>query len=48
MQRDFYSARDCPAIAPPRTQADLASWNVNLTQRKVALNADTMNEFSEY
>ena len=32
----------------PRIQADLASWNVNLTQRKVALHSDTMNEFSEF
>ena len=49
LQRDFYSL---PAIARrlrlPRTQADLASWTVCLTQRKVALQSDTMNEFSEY
>ena len=49
MQRKFYSL---PAIARrlriPRTQADFASWNVSLTQRKVALHSDTMNEFSEY
>jgi hypothetical protein len=32
----------------PRTQADLASWNVNLSQRKVALHSDFMNEFSEF
>lgn len=49
LQRDFYSARRmAQRLRFPRTQADLASWNVNLTQRKVALNSDTMNEFSEY
>ena len=49
MQREFYSM---PSILRrlgfPRTQADLASWSINLSQRRVALNSDTMNEFSEY
>ncbi len=49
LQRDFYS---WPSILRrlrfPRSQADLASWNVNLTQRKVALHSDFMNEFSEF
>jgi radical SAM superfamily enzyme YgiQ (UPF0313 family) len=49
LQRDYYAL---PAIARrlrvPRTQADFASWNVNLTQRKVALNSDHMCEFSEF
>jgi radical SAM superfamily enzyme YgiQ (UPF0313 family) len=49
LQRDFYSLRSMAArLRVPRTQADLASWSVNLTQRKVALHSDTMNEFSEY
>jgi len=49
LQRGFYSL---PAITQrlriPRTQADFASWNVNMTQRKVALNSDSMCEFSEF
>jgi radical SAM superfamily enzyme YgiQ (UPF0313 family) len=49
LQRAFYS---WPSILRrlrfPRTQADLASWNVNLTQRKVALHSDFMNEFSDF
>jgi len=49
LQQAFYS---WPSILRrlrfPRTQADLASWNVNLTQRKVALHSDFMNEFSEF
>jgi hypothetical protein len=49
LQRDYYAL---PAIAQrlriPRTQADFASWNVNLTQRKVALNSDHLCEFSEF
>ena len=49
MQKEFYSL---PSMARrlrvPRTQADLASWTVNLSQRRMALNSDTMNEFSEY
>jgi radical SAM superfamily enzyme YgiQ (UPF0313 family) len=49
LQRAFYS---WPSILRrlrfPRTQADLASWNVNLSQRKVALHSDFMNEFSEF
>lgn len=50
LQRRFYALRSMTARLrlPPRSQADLASWNVNLTQRKVALNSDTMNEFSEF
>ena len=49
LQRDFYSLRSMTRrLRFPRTQADLASWNVNLTQRKVARHSDTMNEFSEF
>ena len=49
LQREFYSLRSITRrLRIPRTQADLASWNVNLTQRKVALHSDTMNEFSEF
>ncbi len=49
LQREFYSLRAITQrLRIPRTQADLASWNVNLTQRKVALHSDTMNEFSEF
>ena len=49
MQRDFYS---WPSIARrlriPRTISHFASWNVNLTQRKVARHSDSMNEFIEF
>lgn len=49
MQRDFYSLRSMLRRLPiPRTEAHLASWNVNLLQRKVAINSDAMNEFSEF
>lgn len=49
MQREFYSLPSLMRrLRFPRTQADLASWSVNLTQRKVALHSDTMNEFSEF
>ncbi|MDE3114383.1 MAG: radical SAM protein [Pseudomonadota bacterium] len=49
IQREFYSVGSILGrLRFPRTQADLASWNVNLTQRKVALNSDFMNEFSEF
>ena len=49
LQRDFYSLRSITQrLRIPRTLADFASWNVNLTQRKVALHSDTMNEFSEF
>ena len=49
LQRAFYSVRSMTQrLRIPRTQADLASWNVNWTQRKVARNGDTMNEFSEF
>jgi radical SAM superfamily enzyme YgiQ (UPF0313 family) len=49
LQRDFYTVRSmAQRLRIPRTQADLASWNVNLTQRKVALNSDSMCEFSEF
>jgi radical SAM superfamily enzyme YgiQ (UPF0313 family) len=49
MQRTFYSY---PAILRrlglPRSLADLASWNVCLTQRRMAQNPDERNEFSEF
>ncbi len=49
LQRQFYSVRSMTQrLRIPRTQADLASWNVNLTQRKVALHSDSMCEFSEF
>ena len=49
LQRQFYSWRlMARRLRIPRTQADLASWNVNFTQRKVALHSDSMNEFSEF
>jgi len=49
LMRDFYSVRSITQrLRIPRTQADLASWNVNLTQRKVALNSHSMCEFSEF
>lgn len=49
IQREFYSWPSMlKRLRFPRTQADLASWNVNLTQRKVAMNSTTMNEFSDF
>jgi radical SAM superfamily enzyme YgiQ (UPF0313 family) len=49
LQRRYYSWRYMlQRLRFPRTQADLASWNVNFTQRKVALHSDSMNEFSEF
>ena len=49
LQREFYSLRSMTQrLRIPRTQADLASWNVNMTQRKVALHSDSMCEFSEF
>lgn len=49
MQRKFYSLPSMVRrLGLPRTQADLASWSINLSQRRVARNSDTMNEFSEY
>jgi radical SAM superfamily enzyme YgiQ (UPF0313 family) len=49
LQRDFYSLPSMlRRLRFPRTQADLASWNVNLTQRRVARNSTFMNEFSEF
>ncbi len=49
LQREFYSLRSMGRrLRFPRSQADLASWNVNLTQRKVALHSERMNEFSEF
>jgi hypothetical protein len=49
MQRAYYSLGSMVRrLRLPRTQADLASWNVNLTQRKVALHPDSMSEFSEF
>jgi radical SAM superfamily enzyme YgiQ (UPF0313 family) len=49
LQREFYSLRSMTQrLRIPRTLADFASWHVNLTQRKVALHSDTMNEFSEF
>lgn len=49
LQRAFYSWRSMTRrLRAPRSMADLASWNVNFTQRKVAYNSDTMNEFSEF
>jgi len=49
IQREFYSWNSMVRrLRLPRTMADLASWNVNLTQRRVALHSDTMNEFSEF
>lgn len=50
MQREMYSWRSMfrRLRFPPRSLSDLASWNVNLTQRRVAYRSDTMNEFSEF
>jgi radical SAM superfamily enzyme YgiQ (UPF0313 family) len=49
MQREFYSWRSMARrLRVPRTFGHLASWNVNLTQRKVATHSDSMNEFIDY
>ncbi len=49
LQQEFYSLPSMlRRLRFPRTQADLASWSINLSQRRVARHADTMNEFSEY
>ncbi|CAH2598732.1 Radical SAM protein [Rhodovastum atsumiense] len=49
MQREYYSwGSMLRRLRFPRTQADFASWNVNLTQRKVALHPKSMSEFSEF
>ncbi len=49
LKREFYSVRSMLRRLPvPRTYADLASWNINLIERKVALNVATMNEFSDF
>ncbi len=49
IQRQFYSLRSIVRRLPiPRTEAHLASWNVNLLQRKVAINSDSMNEFEDF
>ena len=49
MQKEFYSL---PSILRrlrlPRSYADFASWEVNLSQRRIAARADCMNEFSEF
>jgi len=49
LKREFYSPRSMmQRLRMPRTYADLASWYMNLVERKVALNTFTMNEFSEF
>jgi len=49
MQREFYSWRSIVRrLSIPRREAHFASWNVNLTQRKVATHSDSMNEFIEF
>jgi radical SAM superfamily enzyme YgiQ (UPF0313 family) len=49
LQRAYYSLPSMTKrLRLPRSQADLASWNINLTQRKVARHPATMSEFSEF
>lgn len=50
MQREMYSWSSMfrRLRFPPRSLADFASWNVNLTQRRVAYRSHYMNEFSEF
>ncbi|NJD91478.1 MAG: radical SAM protein [Geobacter sp.] len=50
MQREMYSWKSMLSRlrVPPRSLADFASWNINLTQRKVAYSSDSLNEFSEF
>jgi radical SAM superfamily enzyme YgiQ (UPF0313 family) len=49
LQREYYSwSKMLGRLRVPRSLSDLASWNVNLTQRRIAFRSDVMNEFSEY
>ena len=49
LQRSFYSLGSIARRLPlPRSEAHLASWNVNVSQRKVAINSDSMNEFEDF
>jgi len=50
MQKEFYSWRKISSRLrfPPRTYADFASWEVCLSQRRIAASSDTLNEFSEF
>jgi hypothetical protein len=49
MQREFYSWPSMlRRLRIPRTMGHLASWHVNMTQRKVAEHSDSMNEFMEF
>lgn len=49
IQRKFYSLGSIMRRLPiPRSESHLASWSVNLSQRKVAANSDSMNEFEDF
>jgi radical SAM superfamily enzyme YgiQ (UPF0313 family) len=49
LQRRFYSARSMARRLPlPLSEAALASWQINLLERRVARNAAVMNEFEEF
>jgi len=49
MYREFYSYRSMLARLPlPVTEAAIASWIINLSQRKVSLDPDRMENFDEY
>ncbi len=50
MQREMYSWGSMfrRLRFPPLSLADFASWNINLTQRRVAYRSHYLNEFSEF
>lgn len=49
MYREFYSMPSMLARLPfPVTQSNIASWVINLSQRRVANAADTRNNFDDY
>lgn len=49
LQREFYSWRSMASrLRLPRSYADCASWEINLSQRHIAHHSDSMNEFSEF
>jgi len=49
IRRDFYTWRSTLRRLPfPTSQADFASWNLNILQRKVSSHLDSMRDFSEF
>jgi radical SAM superfamily enzyme YgiQ (UPF0313 family) len=49
IRRDYYSFRSIGRRLPiPRRHAHFAAWNLNVLQRKVSRNLDSMRDFSEF